>query len=87
LREVLRRSRHRAALVDALAERAGREDRLAAALERFLWLAARFRLHSLRPRGPGREGRPPGVRHSFEVSGGGLLAFLDAVEEARQVLR
>jgi hypothetical protein len=36
LREVRRRARHRAALVDALAERAGREDRLAAALERFL---------------------------------------------------
>jgi hypothetical protein len=27
------------------------------------------------------------VRHAFEVSEGDVLAFLDAVEEARQVLR
>jgi hypothetical protein len=87
LREVLRRARHRAALVDALVERAAREERLAAALEGLIRLAETFRLHSLLAQGPAWDGRPPGVRHAFEVSEGDVLAFLDAVEEARQVLR
>jgi hypothetical protein len=72
--------------VDAPGRRAGREDRLAAALGRFPWLAARFWLHPLRPQGPGQEESPPGVRHAFELSEGDVLAFLDAVEEAHQVL-
>lgn len=65
LREVLRRARHRAALVDALAERAGREDRLATALERFVWLAAGSRPSFGSPATPGR-GRP--------ARGGGVTA-------------
>jgi hypothetical protein len=87
LREVLRRAYHRAALVDALVERAGREERLAAALEGLIRLAETFRLHTLVDQGPGWDGTPPGVRHAFEISLGEGRAFLDAVEEACQVLR
>jgi hypothetical protein len=83
----LLRARHRAALVDALVERACREARLAAALEGLIRVAETFRLHSLLAQGPEWEGRPPGVRHAFEITEREGRAFLAAVEEARQVLR
>jgi hypothetical protein len=87
LREVLRRARNRAALADALVERAAREERLAAALEGLMRLAETFRLHTLVDQGPAWDGTPPGVRYAISITEGEGRAFLDAVEEACQVLR
>jgi hypothetical protein len=73
--------------VDALVGRAGREERLAAALEGLIRLAETFRLHTLVDQGPGWDGRPPGVRHACEITLGEGRAFLDALQEAHRLLR